>query len=66
MVGIRARSLGTTLLISVLLPLGVSPASAQAAKPTSRPAPRAANRFLRRIVRSVTGAMPLAANPVPT
>src|SRR6202049_185848 len=39
MVGIRACSLGTTLLVSALLLVGVSPASAQAAKPTSRPAP---------------------------
>src|ERR1035438_4249139 len=39
MVGIGACSLGTTLLISALLPIGVSPASAQGAQPTSRPAP---------------------------
>src|ERR1700676_108553 len=39
MVGIRACSLGTTLLVSALLLVSVSPASAQAAKPTSRPVP---------------------------
>jgi cytochrome c oxidase cbb3-type subunit III len=39
MVRIGACSLGTTLLIFALLSGGVSPASAQAAKPTSRPAP---------------------------
>ena len=39
MVGIRACSPGTTLLISALLLVSVSPASSQAAKPTSRPAP---------------------------
>ena len=39
MVGIGACSPGTTLLISALLLVSVSPASSQAAKPTSRPAP---------------------------
>src|SRR5579863_3586248 len=39
MVGIGASSLGTTLLISALLLVGISSASAQAAKPATRPAP---------------------------
>ncbi len=39
MAGIGACSLGTTLMISALLLVGVSPASAQAAKPAPRPAP---------------------------
>ncbi len=39
MVGIRAGSPGMTLLFSALLLVGVSPAPAQATRPTSRPAP---------------------------
>ena len=47
MAGLRTSSLRRTLLVSALLLVGVSPASSQAAKPTSRPAPTRGKCFLR-------------------
>ena len=64
MVGIGARSLRMTFLISALLLVGVW---RQRSQPNHRHClrRRAASCFLHAIAPSVTGAMLLAANPVP-